>query len=532
MTHSSTGTYDTVVVGAGHNILVAAAYLAKAGHSVLVLEKNAHPGGVVTQEVTAPGFKHELHGQAMSWILANPVLANDELGLLADPILKPVILEDPAFSGLFDDGAAISVYPSLDKTCGSLARFSQKDAETYRSLTLRNMKMLDFIKFALFRPPMNMPSMMKLMEGSTDGRALANLMTSSAYEVIERNFENAYVKNHFYRWVIEVTVSPESAGTGLDFMLLSAMAHGAPFGVFKGGNQRLADALINVIERNGGELRFNSCVNKLNVSDGRINSVTTSDGETIHARKTVVASIPPWELPKMAEGVDKARLGDIDGLRHSMAGCFLTHYALNEAPRYIGGDDEFSRSFFCYYLKNDLNRYRRCIDAYKFGDMPDYFCGQAVVPTHLDPSRAPDGKHVMYFYHYVPPSPEGKGSEHWQHIEEDFANWMLKGAQGYITNLTSSNIVGRSIESPYSQQRHSASFRHGDVYGIAMSMDQMMGQRPTKELANYQVPGVDGLYLCGPFMHPGGGVIGGGRPVAMKIMMDLGMNLRASFASL
>ena len=168
MANPSNGTYDTVVVGAGHNTLVAAAYLAKAGQSVLVLEKNAHPGGVVTQEVTAPGFKHELHCQAMSWILANPVLANDELGLLRDPILKPVILEDPCFSGLFDDGATISVYPSLDKTCESLAKYSQRDAESYRSMTLQNMKMLNFVKFALFKPPMNMLSMFKLLEGSPE----------------------------------------------------------------------------------------------------------------------------------------------------------------------------------------------------------------------------------------------------------------------------------------------------------------------------------------------------------------------------
>ena len=169
---------------------------------------------------------------------------------------------------------------------------------------------------------------------------------------------------------------------------------------------------------------------------------------------------------------------------------------------------------------------------FKYGCLPQLFSGHMDVPTFLDPSRAPKDKHTLYFYHYVPMVPQGKKFEEWQSIQDDFSDWMLEGLRGYVTNMDSSNIIARHVESPYEMSLHSPSFRNGECFGIAMTPRQFMGERPTPQLAQYRVPGIEGLYLCGPVQHPGGGGIGGGRPVAMRIMMDQKMDLKTAFSAL
>ena len=138
--------YDTIIVGGGHNNLTAAGYLAKAGQSVLVLEKNPWVGGgVISKEVTLPGFMHDLHATAILLIRANPLFANDELGLFSCHGLEMVEIDAPFFSSAFDDGETLSTYFSVDKTCGDIARFSARDAETYRAMSKKNGKLLNLI---------------------------------------------------------------------------------------------------------------------------------------------------------------------------------------------------------------------------------------------------------------------------------------------------------------------------------------------------------------------------------------------------
>lgn len=526
-------TFDTLFIGGSHNNLVAAGYLAKAGHRVLVLEKNGFVGGgVVSREVTLPGFKHDLHATGLVMIMANPLIANDELGLFANHGLELIPIDGPMFSSVFDDGTILSTYFEIDRCCEEIARFSQRDAEAYRQFTRRNLNMLKLLKRGMFSPPLGMGAMFKLIADSEDGRFLTRLMLSSAYDVITEHFENSYLRCHLYKWIAEVCVSPDDVGTGIILLFLLGLGHSQRPTIVKGGSQELSEALVRAIQAHGGEVRTNAEAVKFNVSAGRIQSVTLADGETLTAKKAVVSGSPPWLLDKFVDGLDRSRLGPIDGLKHSSHSLLMTHLALNEPPRFSGASDEVNRSFAIECMVNDLDRIRKCFDGYKYGELPELFSGHSICNTQYDPTRAPDGKHTLYYYHYVPCIVKGKRLEDWPEIEQQVSEWTLQGLRRYAPNMTESNIIGRSIESPYAMQRHSPSFKNGDCFGISMVTRQFLGERPTPELAQYRVPGVEGLYLCGPFMHPGGGCIGGGRPVAMRIMMDQQLDLKTAFGAL
>ena len=135
----------------------------------------------------------------------------------------------------------------------------------------------------------------------------------------------------------------------------------------------------------------------------------------------------------------------------------------------------------------------------------------------------------MYLYRPVPTVLAAQPIEAWDAITRATGDDLLAQARRFVPNLSADNILGASYESPLDIQRASPSYRNGDVASLAMTPDQFLGGRPIPELANYRVPGVERLYLCGPFMHPGGGANGGGRPVALRVMMDLGLDLRSVF---
>ncbi len=166
---------DIVVIGSGHNGLVAAAYLAAAGKKITVLERNEwFGGGVVTRELTVPGFRHDQHSMAHIFIHANPLLANDELGLKSKYGLKYVFPELPMMS-VFEDGTTLGLYRDRERTCAEIAKFSKKDAESYRKLADQAAAMLPMIVATLYSPPMPMGASTAMMDQSREGREIWKL---------------------------------------------------------------------------------------------------------------------------------------------------------------------------------------------------------------------------------------------------------------------------------------------------------------------------------------------------------------------
>ena len=186
---------------------------------------------------------------------------------------------------------------------------------------------------------------------------------------------------------------------------------------------------------------------------------------------------------------------------------------------------ETAPPFIVELIPLDHQAFRREYDDLRYGRVPAHVSPVCATATQFDPTRAPAGKHTLYMYHFMPYELADGGAKRWDDIKESTADWMLEGYRKYTTNMGPENIIARYVDSPLDYERHSATMRHGDISGIGRYLHQFMGRRPTPELSQYAVPGIEGLYLSGPFMHPGGGVNGGGRATAVKMFKDLKLDM-------
>jgi phytoene dehydrogenase-like protein len=527
MTGSS---YDVVVVGGGSNSLTAAAYLAKAGKRILVLEKNAACGGGVVSREFAPGFIGDTHATGMGTCLPNPAIQHDELELLSRFGLRFVFAE-AAFSTVFDDGTSIMNYRDVDRTCATIAQFSQRDARTYKQFVAECREFLPLLLKGFYTPPMPFPGFIGMLESSAKGRRLSSALLESALDVVNDLFESPELKIHLLKWVGEMMLSPETKGTGIVPFMLMGIMHAIDMSAVVGGSQQMTVALQRCVEAHGGVVRTEAEVVKVLTQGGRATGVALANGETISARDAVIGNIHPWDLGKFVDGLDPALVAAASKVRLSEYGAINQQIALTEVPRWKGGP-VLDTSMGVECAKRDLLSIRRGFDEYRYGRMPASLSPLVFVQSRLDPSRAPAGQASVYLYHFAPMQLADGGLEGWGAAKQGVADSVFDTFASYTTNIDRSKIIGRYIETPLDHHRHSASMKNGDIFGCGMYASQFLGRRPIAELGQYRVPGVEGLYLAGPFMHPGGTVTLGGRCTAMRMMMDWGMELRSVFKSL
>ena len=235
--------YDIVAIGSGHNGLVAAAYLATAGKSVLVLERNAwFGGGVVTAELTGPGYLHDRFSTGHIFIQGNPLIKNDELKLLSRYGLKYIYPEIP-FMVVFDDGSTIGLYRDRNKTYQEIAKFSKKDADAFLKFAEKAMLYLPMLAASLYTPPIPLGASFAMMDQSAEGRELFALMQKSPYDIIMDNFENEKVRLFFTRMVSENLTGPEEKGTGIGIFVFLGFMETYGIGVAVGGSGALTASL-------------------------------------------------------------------------------------------------------------------------------------------------------------------------------------------------------------------------------------------------------------------------------------------------
>ena len=515
---------DVIVVGAGHNSLLCAAYLAACGLGVLVLERNRIPGGgAVSKEVTLPGFIHDTHAVAVVHLQGHPVLKNDELKLKEQFGLK-FFYPDSSFMTIFDDGDSISCYLDLDRTCAEISRYSQKDAAAYRQMAVLMNTLGPVISMSMAKPPLPFGGFISLLEQSEIGQELLLAMLRSSYDLVVERFEHPKVRLHFLKWMAEMCCSPEEKTTGMTLLFLIYTSHANPGGGVVGGTQQLTQSMIRCLEHHGGEIRSGCNVLSIVNKGGKASGVELDSGEVLTAKKAVVASIHPSNLGDMVPGLDKGLVARARTLELSTFGIFLVNAALREAPKWNAGKAPEDCLCVNYVDYTTFEDFRRFFDDCRYGIPPEHFCAYSSVHTQFDPTRAPSGQHTLYLAGLVPRELREVGVEGWDAIKEQRADWMLERLARYAPNISGNNILARHVDSPMDMWRHTPSFHRGDVVGVAMFIYQFFARRPTPELSQYRVPGAEGLYLAGPFMHPGGGLTGGGRATAIRVMEDLGIN--------
>ncbi len=509
--------YDVIAIGSGHNGLVAAAYMAAAGKKVLVLERNAwFGGGVVTRELTVPGFLNDQHSMAHIFIQGNPLLKNDDLGLKSKFGLRYVFPEMPMMS-VFEDGTTLGMYRDRERTVADIAKFSKKDAEAFRRLADMAATFLPMIQSQLYSPPAPLGASYALMDQSREGREMWRIMQLSCHDLLTGLFENEKVIMHFGRIAGENLVSPDEKSTGMGPFVFIGFLEAYGIGVPVGGSGKLTDALIASIQSNGGEVIANVDVTQVTVKNGRATGVATKDGREYAAKDGVIGAIHPHLLGKTVPGLDPAVVRAAEATQISEIGCITIHAALNEPLKFRAGDHV--KAVMIELLPNSYNALRKSFDNIRYGGFTDPpLIGLGSLTMH-DPSRTPPGKATMHVWDYVPYK-RADGVD-WDTGKKSYAERMLAHMGKYISNVGPENIIAYHCDSPLDMERTSPSFMHGDLHGVASTTYQSGAHRPTPDLGQNVVPGCDRLYLVGPFQHPGGGVFGAGRAAAMRMCEDL-----------
>ena len=515
---------DFIIAGAGHNSLVAAAYLARAGLRVLVLEGRDQIGGnTITEELTLPGFRHDSCASAHVLIQTNPLLRENELEL--DRYGLEYLFPDPVVVMPFPDGASITMYRDRDRTAAEFARYSRRDAAAYHEL-LADWDSVKAIVNKGNQPAPTRPSeALAALEASPHGMEMARVRASSALDVVCERFEDEHVRA-FLLWMAMMTAQPiDRPYTGFLPLSLTAGRQAFSWTTPRGGSGMLPQALATLIREHGGVLETGRWVERVLVEDGRAVGVRTREGLEYRAGRGIVSTIHLKHLPA---AVGEAHLGDdfVRGVQRWRAGLtfFASHYALAEAPRYRthGG---FTSSVAMGAAGSVENLLAVCRD-FRAGRLhledPMLLC---VCSSVVDPSRAPAGKHTLKVVSYLPYE-LAEGPERWDAIKEEVADRLLAYVRTLAPNLTDDVILARHVESPLDLERRNPHNWHGSCHGGDQDPAQDGSMRPMPAYAGYRSP-VPGLYLTGACTHPGGSVSAApGRNAARAVLDDLGLPLR------
>jgi phytoene dehydrogenase-like protein len=527
MTISGGPEADEVVAGAGHNSLITAAYLTLAGRRCRVLDARATPGGgVASEELLLPGFKLDSCSTGHTLIQTNPLLVDDELGLIADHGLT-YIRPDPVAHVVFPDGQSLTMWLDLERTCEEIARFSRADEQAYRRLLTEYDAVKDVFNRQRFTPVGFGPRFEELLQGRAGEARWRRRAAMSAWAVIRHEFESRHVRA-FMVWMAFQTGQPvDSAGSG-------PLAYSIIFGrqrrswtIPQGGSGELARALVEVIERGGGEVICDTRVVELIVDDGRCTGVVTEDGARHVAREAVVSTIHVKDLIQMAPDAvwdDDFRYG-IDTYEPGVS-AFATHYATTEPPRYPTRDGELLEvvSAGVAGWPEDVLRMGRDVCEGRLVHDGAWLLFPA--PSVADPSRAPAGHHTVKILGMQPYDPGG-GPGEWERLREAIAGEHLAHLRRAAPNLVDETILAELIVSPVDLERTNPHMWHGTFHGGDRSLANSGGLRPAPGWAQHRMP-IPGLYQTGGTTHPGGSVTGGpGRNAAIVMLSDLGEDLDA-----
>lgn len=521
-------TYDIVIIGSGHNALVTAAYLTRAGRSVLVLEKNDRPGGLVrTDELTLPGFKHDVYSAAHPLFLTGPAYAD-----LGDALAKRGLhyLNTDLPTGVSLEDGQTAVFPrSIEALIAEVERLAPGDGATLvRLLESLNPYVNDV--FSLFNLDLTSPSAQEILTRLLYDKkhpgysSFAASLFDTARTVVSP-FQSSVLRAMLAPWVMHMGRTPDEVGSGIwvKLAVLALMGGGMP--IPEGGSEMLARALTQLVIDQGGVIRTQAHVNRILVEHGQASCVRTSGGEEFRARQAVVASMNPDQLylSLLADtDVDESLRTQAKQFRYGR-GCVQIHLALSELPRW---PDERFNSVGQPHLTDGLDGCTLAIAQGMAGLLPVKPTFTVDCPTNLDPSRAPEGKSIMRVQVLeVPCHPRGDaadlidvGDGTWTHdLTERFTERVIDIVGRHIPNIPGA-IIGHAVITPDTLAQFSPNQGPGDPYGGAHDLAQSYLFRPLPSQPGHNSP-VPNLFLLGAATWPGHGINGGsGYIVAQQLL--------------
>lgn len=513
-------TADVIVAGAGHNSLITAAYLARAGYSCMVLDAREIPGGgAATEELLIPGVGLDTCSTGHTLIRVNPLMSNDELGLIRDYGLEYVD-PDPVGHVRMPDGSHLTLWLDEQRTVDEIAQFSQADARAYARMIEEYAEVKHIFGRWRFNPLGFVPSLDEMLAEHPRGNVWKRRGAMSAYDIIMREFESPQVRSFMMWLAFQTLVSLDKPGTGV---LAYSLVYGRQqnsWSIPIGGSGKLVDALTGYLTDRGATIHCDQPVSRLLIEGGRCVGVETEHGDVFRATKAVLSTIHIKHLVDMAPteawgdefvyGVETYDVG---------ASGFAAYLATTEAPVFT--TDDGGRTCVSSGIAGWPDQMRRAMrdmaDGVFFEDVPFLL---VATPTLVDSLRTTDGVHTVKLLsaqtYELPPG------RTWEQEKVAVTERYLDAVEAVAPNFTRDTIVDRIIKSPDDIEEWNRHMIRGAFHGGDRTAANTGLQRPVPGWAQHRMP-IPGLYQTGGTTHPGGSITGApGRNAARVMLEDFG----------
>jgi phytoene dehydrogenase-like protein len=526
--------YDVVFIGAGHNALVCAAYLARAGKRVCVLERRELIGGACVSEELWPGYKVSTAAYVNS-LLRPEIIKELELHKFGFELLP----RSPSSFSPFPDGRSLMMGPDKEMTHREVSKFSRKDADALPRYEAMLERCADLIEPTLMQTPpspWNMrPADMvhlgkmawKFKKMGPEGAAAIEILTGAARPILDRWFESENLKVTLATdAVIGAMAAPSMPGTAyVLFHHVMGECNGVRgvWGYVRGGMGGISNAIAGAAKSKGAEIRVNAEVAKVLVKDGRAVGVVLQDGTEIRANKVASGADANVTFLKLCDEKDLPAdfVAGVKGLDYSSASLKI-NVALSELPNFtsVPGAQAGPQHRGTIHISPDMDYIERAYDDAKYGKPAENPILECTIPSVIDQTVAPAGQHLMsMFIQYFPYDIKGADTpEAYNAAKEKFADRCFDILNEYAPNFRNS-VIDRQVLSPRDIEARFG-LTGGNIMQGTMSLSSLAFMRPLPGWAQYRTP-IKNLYLCGAATHPGGGVMGAcGYNAAREMLKD------------
>ncbi|MBX9773878.1 MAG: NAD(P)/FAD-dependent oxidoreductase [Xanthobacteraceae bacterium] len=514
-------TYDGIVIGAGHHGLILSSYLAKAGLKILLVERRSeYGGGLSTRQVTRPGFYHNLHSINHFHISHAPWFA--DLGL-ADKVTY--ITPRYEFGQAHADGTALVFGRDLEETVANIARFSARDAATFRDW---NRKAEEITRTVLiperYAEPLPKTERERLLAKSSIGRDFISVTQRQPLDLVNELFENEHVKllflfkvSLFGTWLTDTMSKTSPMGS-----VIRAFDLESGYQLCQGGSFNLARGLMETFLAAGGTFEPQVELSRIAIEGGRATGIEMRDGRSVRARQFVASTLDVHQTFESLIGrqqLPAAFCAKLDGFQYTGWTLFGLHLALEESPRFAAErfDPNINRTLKWSIGAETMQDLTAAFADVSAGRVPRIVQFGSGPLSLLDPTQAPPGKATTYAWHVMPLEPDLGGTDH-ETFKQEFSEKILETWARYCPNMTRENVIGQYVYTAQEYTREFPNMRNGDIFMGAFNAEQVMYNH-----FGYRTP-VSQLYLAGSSGHPGGAISGGaGYICAGIIARDLGI---------